>query len=83
MIVDTPTRFGNMCGQMRQFFDATGGLWEDNALIGKVGSVFTSSATHHTGQESTILSTQVTLLHHGMVLAGSWTVSGRGRDRSD
>ncbi len=66
----TPTRFGNMCGQMRQFLDATGGLWFSGALIGKVGSVFTSSATQHGGQESTILTFQVTLLHHGMVLAG-------------
>ena len=80
VIVGTPTRFGNMCGQMRQFFDATGGLWQENALVGKVGSVFTSSATQHGGQESTILSTQVTLLHHGMVLAGlPYAFSGQSR----
>jgi NAD(P)H dehydrogenase (quinone) len=70
VIFGTPTRFGNMCGQMRQFLDATGGLWGKGALIGKVGSVFTSSATQHGGQESTILSFHTTLLHHGMVLVG-------------
>jgi NAD(P)H dehydrogenase (quinone) len=66
----TPTRFGNMCGQMRQFLDATGRLWFTGALVGKVGSVFTSSGTQHGGQESTILSTHITLLHHGMLIAG-------------
>ena len=66
----TPTRFGNMCGQMRQFLDATGGLWMKGALVGKVGSVIVSSATQHGGQESTILSFHTTLLHHGMVIAG-------------
>ncbi len=70
IIFGTPTRFGNMCGQMRQFLDATGGLWASGALVGKVGSVFTSSATQHGGQESTILSFHVTLLHHGMVIVG-------------
>ncbi len=70
IIFGAPTRFGNMCGQMRQFLDATGGLWSKNALVGKVGSVFTSSATQHGGQESTILSFHVTLLHHGMVIVG-------------
>jgi NAD(P)H dehydrogenase (quinone) len=70
VIIGTPTRFGNMCGQMRQFFDATGGIWKAGALVGKVGSVFTSSATQHGGQESTILSVHTTLLHHGMVIAG-------------
>jgi NAD(P)H dehydrogenase (quinone) len=70
IIFGTPTRFGNMCGQMRQFLDATGGLWGQGALVGKVGSVFVSSATQHGGQESTILSFHVTLLHHGMVLVG-------------
>lgn len=70
IIFGTPTRFGNMCGQMRQFLDATGGLWAQGALVGKVGSVFTSSATQHGGQESTILSFHVTLLHHGMILVG-------------
>ena len=70
VIFGTPTRFGNMCGQMRQFLDATGKLWLDGALIGKVGSVFTSSATQHGGQESTILSFHISLLHHGMVVVG-------------
>jgi NAD(P)H dehydrogenase (quinone) len=70
IIFGTPTRFGNMCGQMRQFLDATGGLWAKGSLVGKVGSVFTSSATQHGGQESTILSFHVTLLHHGMVIVG-------------
>lgn len=70
VIFGTPTRFGNMCGQMRQFLDATGQLWAKGALVGKVGSVFTSSATQHGGQESTILSTHITLLHHGMILVG-------------
>jgi len=70
VIIGTPTRFGNMCGQMRQFFDATGGIWKAGALVGKVGSVFTSSGTQHGGQESTILSVHITLLHHGMIIAG-------------
>lgn len=70
IIFGTPTRFGNMCGQMRQFLDATGGLWAKGELIGKVGSVFASSATQHGGQESTILSFHTTLLHHGMVIVG-------------
>jgi len=70
IIFGTPTRFGNMCGQMRQFLDTTGQLWSENALVGKVGSVFTSTATQHGGQESTILSFHITLLHLGMVLAG-------------
>jgi len=70
IVFGTPTRFGNMCGQMRQFLDSTGGLWSKGALVGKVGSVFTSSATQHGGQESTILSFHITLLHHGMIIAG-------------
>jgi NAD(P)H dehydrogenase (quinone) len=70
VIFGTPTRFGNMCGQMRQFLDATGGLWANGSLIGKVGSVFTSTATQHGGQESTILTFHVTLLHHGFVVVG-------------
>ena len=70
IIFGTPTRFGNMCGQMRQFLDATGGLWARGALVGKIGSVFTSSGTQHGGQESTILSFHLTLLHQGMVVAG-------------
>jgi len=70
IIFGTPTRFGNMCGQMRQFLDATGQLWANGSLVGKVGSVFASSATQHGGQESTILSFHITLLHHGMVVVG-------------
>jgi NAD(P)H dehydrogenase (quinone) len=70
VIFGTPTRFGNMCGQMRQFLDATGELWAKGSLVGKVGSVFTSSATQHGGQESTILSFHTTLLHQGMIVIG-------------
>ena len=70
VLFGTPTRFGNMCGQMRQFLDGTGQLWAKGALVGKVGSVFASSATQHGGQESTILSFHTTLLHHGMVVVG-------------
>lgn len=70
IIFGTPTRFGNMCGQMRQFLDATGGLWFKGALVGKAGSVFTGTATQHGGQESTILSFHITLLHQGMIVVG-------------
>jgi NAD(P)H:quinone oxidoreductase type IV len=70
IIFGMPTRFGNMCAQMRNFLDQTGGLWAKNALVGKVGSVFTSSATQHGGQETTITSFHTTLLHHGMVIVG-------------
>ncbi|PSC04961.1 NAD(P)H:quinone oxidoreductase [Alsobacter soli] len=70
IIFGSPTRFGNVAGQMRTFFDQTGGLWAQGKLIGKVGSIFTSSATQHGGQESTILSLIPTLLHHGMVVVG-------------
>lgn len=70
IVFGTPTRFGNMCGQMRQFLDATGQLWMKGSLVGKVGSVFASSATQHGGQESTILSFHTTLLHQGMVVVG-------------
>jgi NAD(P)H dehydrogenase (quinone) len=70
IIFGSPTRFGNMCGQMRQFLDSTGQLWANGALVGKVGSVFASSATQHGGQESTILSFHITLLHQGMVIVG-------------
>ncbi|MCL7489287.1 MAG: NAD(P)H:quinone oxidoreductase [Desulfobulbaceae bacterium] len=70
VIFGTPTRFGNMCGQMKQFLDATGKLWQEGALVGKAGSVFTSSNTQHGGQESTILSFHILLLHQGMVVVG-------------
>ena len=70
IIFGTPTRFGNMTAQMRNFLDQTGGLWASGGLVGKAGSVFTSSATQHGGQESTILGFHTTLLHHGMVIIG-------------
>ncbi|MGE7472198.1 NAD(P)H:quinone oxidoreductase [Bosea sp. NPDC003192] len=70
IILGVPTRFGNMPAQMKNFLDQTGGLWAQGKLIGKVGSVFTSTATQHGGQESTILSTQTVLLHQGMVIVG-------------
>lgn len=70
VIFGTPTRFGNMCGQMRLFLDSTGQLWLQGALVGKPGSVFTSSNSQHGGQETTILSVHLTLLHHGMVVIG-------------
>ncbi len=70
IIFGTPTRFGNMCAQMRNFLDQTGGLWAKGALIGKVGSVFTSTATQHGGQETTLTSFHTTLLHHGMIIVG-------------
>jgi len=70
VIFGAPTRYGKMCAQMRNFLDQTGGLWMKGGLIGKVGSVFTSSATQHGGQETTITSFHSTLLHHGMVIVG-------------
>jgi NAD(P)H dehydrogenase (quinone) len=70
IIFGTPTRFGNMAAQMRNFLDQTGGLWAKGALVGKVGSVFVSTATQHGGQETTITSFHLTLLHHGMVIVG-------------
>jgi NAD(P)H dehydrogenase (quinone) len=71
IIFGTPTRFGNMCAQMRNFLDQTGGLWAKGQLIAKVGSVFTSTATQHGGQETTIASFHNTLLHHGMIVVGT------------
>ncbi len=70
IIFGTPTRFGNMCAQMRNFLDETGPLWMNGALVGKVGSVFTSCASQHGGHETTITSFHNTLLHHGMVIVG-------------
>jgi NAD(P)H dehydrogenase (quinone) len=70
IIFGAPTRYGNMCAQMRNFLDQTGGLWMKGALIGKIGSVFTSSATQHGGQETTITSFHTTLLHQGMIIVG-------------
>ena len=70
IIFGTPTRFGNMAGQMRQFLDQTGALWQEGKLVGKVGSVFASTATQHGGQETTLQSFHTTLLHHGMLVVG-------------
>lgn len=70
VLFGTPTRFGNMCGQMRNFLDQTGKLWAEGTLIGKAGSVFTSTATQHGGHETTITSFHTTLLHLGMVIVG-------------
>ena len=70
IIFGTPTRFGNMAAQMRNFLDQTGGLWAKGALVGKVGSVFASTGTQHGGQETTITSFHSTLFHHGMVVVG-------------
>ncbi len=70
VIFGTPTRFGNMAAQMRNFLDQTGGLWANGALVGKVGSVFTSTASQHGGHETTLVSFHFTLLHHGMIVVG-------------
>ena len=70
ILFGTPTRFGNMAAQMRNFLDQTGERWMKGALVGKVGSVFASTATQHGGQETTIQSFHTTLLHHGMVIVG-------------
>ena len=70
IIFGTPTRYGNMCSQMRNFLDQTGALWTRGSLVGKVGSVFTSTATQHGGHETTVTSFHTTLLHLGMVIAG-------------
>jgi NAD(P)H dehydrogenase (quinone) len=70
ILFGTPTRFGNMCAQMRNFLDQTGKLWATGGLVGKVASVFASTASQHGGQETTITSFHTTLLHHGMVIVG-------------
>ena len=70
IIFGAPTRFGMICAQMRNLLDQTGGLWAKGALVGKIGSVFTSTGTQHGGQEATILSFHTTLLHHGMIIVG-------------
>jgi NAD(P)H dehydrogenase (quinone) len=70
IIFGTPTRFGNMAAQMRNYLDQTGGLWTRGALVGKIGSVFCSTASQHGGQETTITSFHSTLLHHGMIVVG-------------
>lgn len=80
LIVGTPTRFGTMAAQMKNFLDQAGGLWARNALVGRVGSVFTSTGSQHGGQEATILSTHIVLLHLGMVVAGlPYTFPGQSR----
>jgi NAD(P)H dehydrogenase (quinone) len=70
IIMGSPTRFGMICAQMRNFLDQTGGVWSRGALVGKVGSVFTSTGTQHGGQETTLIGFIVTLLHHGMIIVG-------------
>ena len=82
IVIGTPTRFGNMCSQMRNFFDQTGGQWAQGKLIGKVGSVFTSTGTGG-GQETTITSTWNTLAHHGMVIVGLPYSSAELQDLSE
>ena len=70
ILFGVPTRYGMMASQMKAFLDATGALWAKGALIGKIGSVFTSTGTQHGGQEATILSFHTVLLHHGMLISG-------------
>lgn len=80
IVLGTPTRFGSMAAQMKNFLDQAGGLWARDALVGKVGSVFTSTGSQHGGQESTILSTHTVLLHLGMVIVGlPYTFKGQLR----
>jgi NAD(P)H dehydrogenase (quinone) len=80
IIIGTPTRFGNMASQMKNFLDQLGGLWAQDRLVGKVGSVFTSSGSQHGGQESTILATHIVLLHLGMTIVGlPYTFKGQMR----
>jgi NAD(P)H dehydrogenase (quinone) len=82
IIVGTPTRFGNMASQMKNFLDQAGGLWSQDKLVGKIGSVFTSTGSQHGGQESTILSAHIVLLHLGMVVVGL-PYSFKGQMRMD
>lgn len=78
IIFGTPTRFGMMAGQMKQFLDQAGGLWAKNALVGKVGAVFASTGSQHGGHEATLLSTHIPLMHFGMLIAGlPYTFSGQ------
>ncbi len=80
IILGVPTRYGNMCGQMRQFWDSTLQLWLDRSLEGKIGSVMVSTATQHGGQETTIISTHLTMLHHGMIIVGlPYSFEGQSR----
>jgi NAD(P)H dehydrogenase (quinone) len=82
IILGTPTRFGNMASQMKNFLDQTGGIWAEDKLVGKVGSVFTSTSTQHGGQETTIQATHTVLLHLGMVIVGL-PYSFKGQMRMD
>lgn len=82
IIIGTPTRFGNMASQMKNFLDQTGGLWFEDKLVGKVGSVFTSTGSQHGGQETTIQSTQTVLFHLGMIIVGL-PYSFKGQMRMD
>ena len=82
IIIGTPTRFGNMAPQMKNFLDQAGGIWARDALVGRIGSVFTSTGSQHGGQESTILATHTVLLHLGMVIAGL-PYSFKGQMRMD
>lgn len=70
ILIGTPTRFGNMAAQMRNFLDQTGKLWASGALVGKAGGVFTSTASQHGGQETTLIATHITLMHLGLVVVG-------------
>ena len=80
IVIGTPTRFGNMAAQMKNFLDQCGGLWARDALVGRVGSVFTSTGSQHGGQESTILSVHTVMLHLGMVIVGlPYTFKGQNR----
>lgn len=82
IVLGTPTRFGNMAAQMKNFLDQAGGLWARDALVGKVGSVFTSTGSQHGGQESTLLATHTVLMHLGMVVVGL-PYSFKGQMRMD
>ncbi len=82
IIIGTPTRFGNMAAQMKNFLDQAGGLWFEDALVGRIGSVFTSSGSQHGGQETTITATHTVLLHLGMVIVGL-PYSFKGQTRMD
>jgi NAD(P)H dehydrogenase (quinone) len=83
ILIGTPTRFGNMASQMKNFLDQTGGLWAQGKLVGKVGSVFTSAGSQHGGQESTILSVQIVLQHLGMIVVGLPSAVFKGLSRMD
>jgi NAD(P)H dehydrogenase (quinone) len=82
IVIGTPTRFGNMAAQMKNFLDQAGGLWARDALVGKVGSVFTSTGSQHGGQETTLITAQIVLMHLGMVVVGL-PYSFKGQKRMD